>query len=131
MLEASRQEFQILRAYDGAEGLQVMQSHQPDLILLDLIMPGVDGFQVLQQMRQSPALKDIPVILLTATSFAEDALTQGSSRLVISRTAGLRPAEVVSCLQAVLDKLEPTYDESLIPAEEQITAQVMVEPGLD
>jgi CheY-like chemotaxis protein len=111
ILEASGRPFQVRRAYDGEDGLERMRERRPDLLLLDLIMPGLDGFQVLEEMRQEPALADVPVVILTATSFAEDALAQRSGQMVIHRPEGLIPADVLRCLRAVVAVLEPRYDE--------------------
>jgi CheY-like chemotaxis protein len=123
MLEAAGAGFEVRHAYDGAEGLLAMRTQCPDLVLLDLIMPGVDGFQVLDEMRQEPELADVPVVLLTATSYVEDALAHHNSRIVIQRPDGLSPAEVLSCLRAVIGVLEPRYDERSAPEE----ALVLVE----
>jgi len=120
MLQARGNRCRLRRAYDGAEGLLVMQAQPPDLVLLDLMMPVKDGFQVLAEMKQTVELADIPVVLLTATSFAEDALEQRASRLVISRPDGLQPGEVLACLQRVIEVLEPHYDETLTPAPWEI-----------
>ena len=103
------------RAYDGESGLQELRERPPDLLLLDLIMPGVDGFMVLEAMRREPRLVGIPVIVLTATSLAEDALSQCRGEVVIRRPEGLRPAEVLRCLGAVVGVLEPHYDERALP----------------
>jgi CheY-like chemotaxis protein len=78
-------------------------------------MPGMDGFQVLEEMRREPLLADIPVILLTATSFVDEALTQRDNRIVVSRPDGLQLHEILRCLQAVIDVLEPRYDERSVP----------------
>lgn len=53
------------RAYDGTTGLAMAKEMQPDLILLDLMMPGLDGFQVCQLIRREAQLREIPVIILT------------------------------------------------------------------
>lgn len=55
-------------AQDGQQALAAMRERQPDLVLLDVLMPVYDGFQVLKQAKADPALKDIPVIMLTALS---------------------------------------------------------------
>jgi signal transduction histidine kinase/CheY-like chemotaxis protein len=115
MVTAAGQTFKLRHAYDGEEGLLVMRADPPDLILLDLVMPGLDGFQLLKQMKQEPDLAMIPVVLLTATSYAEDAATQCKSQIIVSRSDGLRPVEVLNCLQAVIDILEPRYDERSLP----------------
>ncbi len=68
-----RQKYRVLAASSGAEGLRVASSGpKPDLILLDVIMPEMDGYAVLQSLRQNPATIDIPVIFLTALTDAAD-----------------------------------------------------------
>ena len=58
--------FEVLSARGGAVGLDAMRREQPDLILLDLMMPGMDGAEVLLQKREDESIRDIPVIALTA-----------------------------------------------------------------
>src|SRR4029453_4683447 len=78
-----------------------MHQQPPDLVLLDLIMPNVDGFEMLARKESSPDLADIPVILLSVTSAAEDALLRQGSRFSVERDGGLTLAEVLRCLSAV------------------------------
>jgi threonine synthase len=59
-------EFQIGEAHTGKEGLDMIRTTHPDLILLDLMMPDMDGFAVIDQLKADPKLKDIPVIVITA-----------------------------------------------------------------
>ena len=98
---------QVRHAYDGEQGLRAMRERRPDLLLLDLVMPNVDGFQLLAQKRSDPVLAGVPVILLTVTNAAEDALLRKGSRLAVDRPGGLRLAEVLRCLSAVVHALEP------------------------
>jgi CheY-like chemotaxis protein len=58
--------YEVIGADGGAQGLKAMHEEQPDLILLDLMMPGMDGAEVLLHKKQDPAISDIPVIALTA-----------------------------------------------------------------
>lgn len=67
--------FQILEASNGKEGLLMAQTHLPDLILCDVMMPEMDGYQVLQHLRQNPTTKNIPLIFLTAKSELESLRT--------------------------------------------------------
>jgi CheY-like chemotaxis protein len=64
ILESAGYEF--LGARDGEEGLEKIRSEQPDLILLDLMLPNVDGAEVLLRKQQDPEIHDIPVIAVTA-----------------------------------------------------------------
>ena len=62
----------VLAAEDGASGLDMALQHKPDLIMLDVIMPQLDGFSVLQQLRESLGVKNTPIILLTNLGTDED-----------------------------------------------------------
>ena len=115
MLTGSGRDMSVRQAYDGESGLFAMRSQAPQLLLLDLMMPGIDGFELLQTMRQDPNLCDIPVVLLTATSYSEDTLTRNGGQMVIRRANGLRSAEVLRCLRAVVGELETHYDERSVP----------------
>lgn len=63
--------YQVSAAYSGGEGLKMAPQVLPDLILLDLMMPGVDGFAVIKQLRQKPETKEIPIIILTNLGTSE------------------------------------------------------------
>lgn len=109
MLQATGRGYRTLRAYDGTEGLELMRQAAPGAVLLDLIMPEMDGAQVLAEMRKDAALSSIPVVLLSATSPKEE--RAANRDLVISRHDGLRMMEVLRCLEAVIPLLEPHYDD--------------------
>jgi CheY-like chemotaxis protein len=71
LVEALRDEgFEMLAACDGAEALAQMSARHPDLVLLDLMMPRVNGWQVLDQVQRERRLQDIPVFVLTAAQNA-------------------------------------------------------------
>jgi diguanylate cyclase (GGDEF)-like protein len=63
--------YQVQEAGSGAEGLAFAQNHPPDLILLDLMMPGMDGFQVCAQLRQNSMTANVPILMLTALDQTE------------------------------------------------------------
>jgi CheY-like chemotaxis protein/anti-sigma regulatory factor (Ser/Thr protein kinase) len=111
MLQASNRGLEVRRAYSGPDGLAALRSQRPDVLLLDLIMPDVDGFQVLKEIRDDPAIASVPVVVLTATSLAEHALAQRGGEIVIRRTDGLQLGEILACMRAVVEILEPRYDE--------------------
>jgi signal transduction histidine kinase len=62
----TRSGYQVLPALGGAEGLAQARAHTPDVVLLDMRMPGMDGFEVMTQLRAEPDTRDLPVIFLTA-----------------------------------------------------------------
>jgi DNA-binding response OmpR family regulator len=65
-------DYQVMVAHSGAEGLHLARRHQPDLLVLDVIMPGTDGYQVCRQVRGDPLLSGVPILFLTAKSRDED-----------------------------------------------------------
>jgi DNA-binding response OmpR family regulator len=60
-----QENFSIIEAADGEEGMRQLKEETPDLILLDLILPGIDGFEFLTRIKQDPKLASIPVIILS------------------------------------------------------------------
>lgn len=64
--------YEVLAAYDGREGLDMAVDHKPDVILLDIIMPFMDGLQMLEMLRENDGCQNIPVIMLTARSQPSD-----------------------------------------------------------
>jgi two-component system, cell cycle response regulator len=65
----------LLEALDGNSGIEMAHEHKPDVILLDLSMPGLDGFQVLRQLKDDPAVGQIPVIVLSGMQSPQDKVT--------------------------------------------------------
>jgi CheY-like chemotaxis protein len=63
---------EVSEAVDGAEALEMMRQNPPDLVLLDIMMPRMDGIEMLEEVAADPELRDIPVILLTAKGEQED-----------------------------------------------------------
>jgi CheY-like chemotaxis protein len=59
---------EVINAYDGLEGLRLASEMQPSLIVLDIVLPNMDGFQVCHRLRRDPATKAIPIIMLTEKS---------------------------------------------------------------
>lgn len=68
----SRQGYDVFGAAGGKEGLEVIAAVKPDLVLLDLMMPDMDGWEVFQRMRANEGMKDIPVIVVTAKAQSID-----------------------------------------------------------
>jgi two-component system, sensor histidine kinase and response regulator len=66
LYHALRAEYRVLRASNGVEALHVCRSQRPDLVLLDVMMPDMDGFEVCRQLKNDPATRNIPVIFVTA-----------------------------------------------------------------
>ena len=66
--------FRVITAYDGSNGLEKTRTEKPDLVILDIVMPVMDGYQVCETIKNDPATKNIPVVMLTAKSMGDDCL---------------------------------------------------------
>lgn len=64
-------EYEVITASNGKEALQKIANDHPDAVLLDIMMPGMDGFEVLEAIRQNPETEELPVIMLTSLSEME------------------------------------------------------------
>jgi len=95
--------FVVLTAEDGLKGFQLAKEGKPDIILLDILLPKMDGFEVLEKIRGSKDTKDIPVIMLTNLGQKEDVkkgLDRGANGYLIK--AHFMPSEVVEKIKKVL-----------------------------
>lgn len=68
-------DFRVRLANSGVEGLRSARREVPDLVILDVIMPGMDGYAVCREMRSDPVLNDVPILFLTAKTKDEDKIT--------------------------------------------------------
>ena len=64
--------YSIMAANNGRLALKILEVHQPDLVLLDIMMPDMDGYEVCEKIKSNPKTRDIPVIFLTAKSDPHD-----------------------------------------------------------
>lgn len=97
--------FDVATAADGAQALQAAKTEQPAVILLDVLLPKMNGFEVLTALKKDPETKDIPVILLTNLSQRDDVnrgVELGAADFLIK--AHFMPNEVVSKVRALLAK---------------------------
>ena len=68
----SKFNFQFRTAANGQQALDAVAAQKPDLILLDLMMPGIDGFEVIRRLREDPATADVQIVILSALNSNED-----------------------------------------------------------
>ncbi|WP_321529176.1 response regulator [Sedimenticola selenatireducens] len=98
-----REGYQVSVAHDGEEGLRLIQSDRPDLVLLDIMMPKLNGFQVCEAVRQDPALADVRIVMLTAKgrdAEKEKGLALGADAYI---TKPFSTRELVSQIKALLE----------------------------
>ena len=97
--------FKIEEAIDGEEGLAKAKEVKPDLILLDLILPGLDGFEVLRRIKDNPSTSSIPVLILSnlgQKDEIEKGLSLGAVDFLVK--AHFTPEEIVAKIKDVLPK---------------------------
>lgn len=96
--------YETSQAVDGEEGLELIREEKPDLILLDLIMPGVDGFEVLEEMNDDADIKDIAVVILSnlgQKSEVERGLELGAEDFLIK--AHFTPEEIIEKVKETIE----------------------------
>ena len=64
--------YDVLEAVTGEQGLEVAQAERPDLILMDVKLPGVDGLEATRRIKSTPSLRDVPVIIVTSYAASDD-----------------------------------------------------------
>ena len=95
--------WKVLTASSGQEALVMAETNQPDVILLDLMMPDMDGRQTLQQLKANPATRQIPVILVTAKSQPSDRESSQQLDVAAVFTKPFRPLKLADQIDALLD----------------------------
>lgn len=99
----SLEHFQVVLATDGRQGLKMSKEEKPDLVLLDIVLPKMDGFQVLSGIRKDPATAKMPVILLTNLGQKSDVdrgLSLGANDYLIK--AHFLPSEVIAKVKKLI-----------------------------
>lgn len=100
-------DFHVLTAQDGYEALSLAKKHLPHLVILDLMLPGLDGFEVCKELKRSPTTKNIPVLMLTARGEEVDrivGLELGADDYVVKPFS---PRELVLRVRAILRRFAP------------------------
>ncbi|MFC1976400.1 ATP-binding protein [Chloroflexota bacterium] len=116
MLLRSNRGYRILRATDGKQGLRILREEKADVILLDLVMPKMDGFRFLSHKSQDDALRDIPVVIVSAEDPSGQPIV--SHTLGVTRGGGLPIPQLLACIDALSQILSTAgqADEPVEPA---------------
>ena len=108
-IKLEKEEYQVLKAPDGQSGLEIARKHHPDLILLDLILPVMDGMTMLRKLRETDSWgKTVPVVILTNLS--------GDSNQIINDVTDLEPSYYLTKADLKLDDLLTKIKEVLASA---------------
>ncbi|MGE0002316.1 MAG: response regulator transcription factor [Fimbriimonadaceae bacterium] len=96
-----KQGYQVVTAYDGKEGLEKVKAEKPDLLVLDVMMPYMDGFEVLKSLRREPETESLPVIMLTAKAQDKDVFEGYHYGADMYLTKPFNPMELVSFVKRI------------------------------
>ena len=123
-----REHLSVITADTGEEALRGLKAHKPDLILLDLMLPGIDGLEVCRRLKAQPDTRDIPVIMLTAKDSEADiisGLEMGAADYV---TKPFSPRVLVARMHAVMRRPDPAPEDSE-DAEVLRLGSLTIDPG--
>jgi two-component system alkaline phosphatase synthesis response regulator PhoP/two-component system response regulator VicR len=101
-----RQGYEVITASDGKEALQKVEDERPDLVVLDVMMPYMDGFEVLQNLRRNPSTREIPVIMLTAKAQDADVFQGWQSGVDCYLTKPFNPMELIAFVKRIFSSLD-------------------------
>lgn len=96
-----RQGYQVVTAFDGKEGLEKIRSEKPNLVVLDVMMPYMDGFEVLKSLRREPETENLPVIMLTAKAQDKDVFEGYHYGADMYLTKPFNPMELVTFVKRI------------------------------
>ncbi len=103
-LMLQRQGYDVLNAHNGTEAINSVHNNQPDIIILDVMMPDMDGFEVTRRLRAQPLTATIPILMFTAKSQVEDKVTGYEAGVDDYLTKPVHPAELVAHIKALLTR---------------------------
>jgi DNA-binding response OmpR family regulator len=124
MLE--RQGYKILAASNGTQAIGMARNELPDLILLDVMMPDVDGFSVARTLRKEPETTDIPILMFTARAQVEDKIAGYEAGADDYLTKPIHPAELTAHMRAILSR---NKSRGGVPVERGYTIGVIAPKG--
>ena len=104
-------EYEVLTAYDGVEALEKVAADKPDMIVLDVMMPRMNGFDVLKKLQADPETQEIPVIMLTAKAQDADIFKGWSSGVSSYLTKPFNPMELLVFVQRIFQSLEESDED--------------------
>ncbi|HRW50843.1 MAG TPA: hybrid sensor histidine kinase/response regulator [Caldilinea sp.] len=105
MLESQANKYSILRVTSGQRALSMLRRRKPDVMLLDLTMPSMSGFQVLEEKARDASIADIPVIVISSRDPAGDPIL--SNTLTVTQTPGISQRALIECIHALGSILAP------------------------
>ncbi len=107
--------YEVLTAFDGVEALEKVKNEMPDMVVLDVMMPRMDGFEVLKNLQSDPRFQNIPAIMLTAKAQDADIFKGWASGVSSYLTKPFNPRELLVFVERIFQSMDepPTDDESV------------------
>jgi twitching motility two-component system response regulator PilH len=107
--------FDVLVAYDGESGLEIARRERPDLVFLDIVLPGIDGFSALRKLRRDPVTKNIPIIMISGNA-------QATEQFYVQRIGADDFMKKPFSRAEVFNRIEQLLDEGGVPRHLNRTA---------
>ena len=101
-------QYEVLEAFDAESGIEIARREVPDLIFLDIVLPGMDGFNALRTLRRDPATRDVPIIMISGNA-------QATEQFYVQRIGADDFMKKPFSRAEVFSRIEPLLDEEGIP----------------
>ncbi len=128
-LMLQRQGYQIVAANNGSQGISLAKSEKPDLIVLDVMMPDMDGYTVTRELRSNPDTADTPILMFTAKSQVDDKVAGYEAGVDDYLTKPVHPVELVAHIKALLGRRKPAKQTETAAVQKGYTIGVMAAKG--
>jgi len=113
-------QYQVLEAFDAESGIEIARREVPDMIFLDIVLPGMDGFNALRTLRRDPATKDVPIIMISGNA-------QATEQFYVQRIGADDFMKKPFSRAEVFNRIEALLDEDDIPRHQRRSGRMQAE----
>ena len=113
-------QYQVLEAFDAETGIEIARREVPDLIFLDIVLPGMDGFNALRTLRRDPATKDVPIVMISGNA-------QATEQFYVQRIGADDFMKKPFSRAEVFNRIEALLDEQNIPRHHRRSGRAQAE----
>jgi DNA-binding response OmpR family regulator len=129
-LMLQRRGYEIVAASAGSQALAKVEAEKPDLVILDIMMPDVDGYEVCQQLRSNPNTAHLPVLMFTAKGLTEDKTSGFQAGADDYLTKPIHPSELVSHVEALLKRADDARAGEKTPSRAHVIGVIGAKGGV-
>ena len=105
--------YEVVTAFDGREALKKIEEERPNMVILDVMMPYMDGLETLKRIRANPEMRNLPVIMLTAKAQDQDVFKGYSSGADIYLTKPFNPMELLTFVKRIFTEMDTDGDNNI------------------